>query len=41
MVALTRDPVATEQAIELAGGRTLISRLNNPGVLLEGPVHER
>jgi mevalonate kinase len=41
MVALTRDPVATEQAIELAGGRTLVSRLNNPGVLLEGTVHER
>ena len=38
MVALTRQPKATSEAIELAGGRTLISRLGNPGVtLIEGP----
>ncbi|MDG1539174.1 MAG: mevalonate kinase [Candidatus Poseidonia sp.] len=38
MVALTRNPKATSEAIELAGGRTLISRLGNPGVtLIKGP----
>ena len=34
MVALTRNPKATSEAIELAGGRTLISRLGNPGATL-------
>jgi mevalonate kinase len=38
MVALTRKPKATSEAIELAGGRTLISRLGNPGAtLIERP----
>jgi len=32
MVALTLDPVATSQAIELAGGRVLVSSLLNHGV---------
>lgn len=36
MVALTRDPKATSEAIELAGGRTLISKFGNPGVRMEG-----
>ena len=27
MIALTRDPKTTSEAIELAGGRTLISKL--------------
>ncbi len=35
MVALTRQPKATSEAIELAGGRTLISKLGNPGVQIE------
>ena len=35
MVALTRQPKATSEAIELAGGRTLISKLGNPGVRIE------
>ena len=35
MVALTRDPKTTGQAIELAGGRVLISRLGNPGVRID------
>ena len=34
MVALTRNPKATSEAIELAGGRTLTSRLGNPGATL-------
>ena len=34
MVALTRHPKATSEAIELAGGRTLISKLGNPGVVV-------
>ena len=35
MVALTRDPKTTSEAIELAGGRVLISRLGNAGVRLD------
>jgi mevalonate kinase len=35
MVALTRQPKETSEAIELAGGRTLISRIGNVGVRLE------
>jgi mevalonate kinase len=35
MVALTRNPKQTSEAIELAGGRTLISKLGNTGVRLE------
>ena len=35
MVALTRDPKTTGEAIELAGGRVLISRLGNPGVRID------
>ena len=35
MVALTRDPKQTSEAIELAGGRTLISRMGNEGVRIE------
>ncbi|MCS5533112.1 MAG: hypothetical protein NZ736_02505, partial [Candidatus Poseidoniaceae archaeon] len=36
MVALTRNPKQTSEAIELAGGRTLISKLGNSGVRIEG-----
>ena len=35
MVALTRDPKTTSEAIELAGGRALISTFGNPGVRLD------
>jgi len=35
MVALTRDPKQTSEAIELAGGRTLISSIGNVGVRLD------
>ena len=35
MVALTRNPKQTSEAIELAGGRALISHLGNEGVRLE------
>jgi len=35
MVALTRNPKQTSEAIELAGGRTLISKLGNAGVRIE------
>ena len=35
MVALTRHPKQTSEAIELAGGRTLVSKLGNEGVRLE------
>jgi len=35
MVALTRNPKETSEAIELAGGRSLISRLGSQGALLE------
>ena len=36
MVALTRNPKQTSEAIELAGGRTLISKIGNAGVRIEG-----
>ena len=32
MVALTKNPKKTSDAIELAGGRTLISKLGSPGM---------
>jgi mevalonate kinase len=35
MVALTRNPVLTSDAIELAGGRTLISKLGCRGLTIE------
>ena len=35
MVALTRNPKQTSEAIELAGGRTLISRFGNAGLSIE------
>ena len=39
MVALTRDPKQTSEAIELAGGRTLISSIGNVGVRLDKSVN--
>ena len=35
MIALTRDPKTTSEAIELAGGRTLISRLASGGMSVD------
>ena len=35
MIALTRDPKTTSEAIELAGGRTLISKLASSGMKVE------
>ena len=35
MVALTRNPILTSDAIELAGGRTLISKLGCRGLTIE------
>ena len=35
MVALTRNPKETSDAIELAGGRTLISRLGSSGLSID------
>ena len=35
MVALTKNPRATSDAIELAGGRTLISKLGSPGMSID------
>ena len=35
MVALTRHPKQTSEAVELAGGRTLVSRIGNEGVRIE------
>ena len=35
MVALTRHPKQTSEAIELAGGRTLVSKIGNTGVRLD------
>ncbi len=35
MIALTRDPKTTSEAIELAGGRTLISRLGGDGMKVD------
>ena len=35
MIALTRDPKTTSEAIELAGGRTLISKIASTGMNVE------
>jgi hypothetical protein len=35
MVALTSNPKQTSEAIELAGGRTLISRFGNVGLTVD------
>ncbi len=35
MIALTKDPKATSEAIELAGGRTLISRIASEGLSVD------
>ena len=35
MIALTEDPKATSEAIELAGGRTLISKLGADGMKVD------
>ena len=35
MIALTRDPKLTSDAIELAGGRTLITKLGATGVSID------
>ena len=35
MVALTKNPKLTSDAIELAGGRTLISKLGSPGMKID------
>ena len=35
MVALTRHPKQTSEAIELAGGRTLISKFGNAGLTID------
>lgn len=35
MIALTKDPKATSEAIELAGGRTLISRIASEGLRVD------
>ncbi len=35
MIALTRDPKTTSEAIELAGGRTLISKLGAKGMVVD------
>ena len=35
MIALTRDPKTTSEAIELAGGRTLISKLASSGMRVD------
>ena len=35
MIALTRDPKTTSEAIELAGGRTQISRLASSGMKVD------
>tara|TARA_B100001750_G_scaffold150615_1_gene120693 strand:+ start:255 stop:1241 length:987 start_codon:yes stop_codon:yes gene_type:complete len=35
MIALTTEPQRTAEAIELAGGRTMVSRLGAPGVRIE------
>ena len=39
MVDLTRDPKTTSEAIELAGGRALISQFGNDGVRMETIVN--
>ncbi|GIS44800.1 MAG: hypothetical protein Ct9H90mP16_18700 [Candidatus Poseidoniales archaeon] len=35
MIALTMEPRRTAEAIELAGGRTMVSQLGAPGVRIE------
>ena len=35
MIALTRNPKETSEAIELAGGKTYISRFNNAGLSVD------
>jgi hypothetical protein len=35
MVALTRHPKQTSEAIELAGGRSIISRFGNAGLTID------
>ncbi len=35
MVALTKNPKLTSDSIELAGGRTLISKLGSPGMMID------
>ena len=35
MVALTKKPKLTSDAIELAGGRTLVSKLGSPGMKID------
>jgi hypothetical protein len=35
MIALTRDPKSTSEAIELAGGRTLISKIAASGMKVD------
>lgn len=35
MIALTRNPKSTSDAIELAGGRTMISKLGSPGMNID------
>ena len=37
MVALTKNPKITSDAIELAGGRTLISKLGSTGMMINSP----
>ena len=41
MVALTRHPKQTSESIELAGGRTLVSRIGNAGVRIDTPSPAR
>ena len=40
MVALTRNPKITSDAIELAGGRTLISKLGGTGMMINSPNND-
>ncbi len=39
MIALTRDPKTTSEAIELAGGRTLISKLGAKGMMVDSDIN--
>ena len=40
MVALTKNPKITSDAIELAGGRTLISKLGCTGMMINRPNND-
>ena len=40
MVALTKNPKITSDAIELAGGRTLISKLGSTGMMINSPNND-